>query len=331
MTKLLYTRGGFLELSNGEFLEFSGGLLELAEGGDGIEVMPSTLFDLVYRVYRELGLLVEGRATAGSTTTIADTNDRTEANDYWNNGTAFIVYDAGGSNSPPQGEYAVVSDFVSSTSTITLRDGLTTSVSLGDRYAIADGSRIRLERVIQAINNALVDLGPIPLTDLSLSTESEKREYELPLAASRDLRAVYLQLDNTDDDDNQWSRIPNWSIQRNSIGDNDTLLLDFQPIPGYTLKLEFEAIHPEMAVYDHELADSIPPERVVYAAALDVARWFRDKYRIATWNTRVSDLERKHEQARSMRVISAPPRTKPAKLFVVTGEARRYPGDRTPR
>jgi hypothetical protein len=76
--------------------------------------MTINLFDLTYRVASEIGILQEGEATGGSTTTLVDTVNLTQAEDYWNNGTVWFPY--GATQATPQGEYAVVSNFVNSTS-----------------------------------------------------------------------------------------------------------------------------------------------------------------------------------------------------------------------
>lgn len=336
MTQLRFFRfiDAYLELADDTELELANGdFLELAETGlsEGVEAVSSTLFDLVYRTFRELGLLVEGRATNGSSTTLIDTNDRNEANDYWNGGTLFIVKDAEGANAPPQGEYTVIEDFIANTHSLVFRDALSASVAAGDRYALVDGKRVKLERVMQAINTALYDLGAVPLPDMSLVTESEKMEYELPTAASLDLRRVYLQTDKDDDDSRRFTPIHNYKLLRSEIGENDILDLGFQPDPGYKILLIYTAIHPELHSPADTLADSVPVERVIYPAALEVARWYRDTYRIASWAAKVADLERKTDTAKRQRVIVGLPRH--SRLMVPSGNRFRleYPGDRRPR
>ena len=51
--------------------------------------MTYTLGELTYRAAREIEDVREGVATGGSTTTIVDSNNRTEHDDYWNGGTAW--------------------------------------------------------------------------------------------------------------------------------------------------------------------------------------------------------------------------------------------------
>ena len=58
--------------------------------------MTYTLANLTYRTARELDIVYEGTATGGSDTTLIDTNQLDQANDYWNDGTVWILEDAGG-------------------------------------------------------------------------------------------------------------------------------------------------------------------------------------------------------------------------------------------
>ena len=113
--------------------------------------MTITLFDLTKDLARLLGTLYEGVATGGSTTTIADTVERLEDDDYWNGGTAWITYDAAGAGAAPQGEYSSISDFAQTGGIVTLRSTLTGAVASGDRYAVAT-SRYPLHILIQKIN-----------------------------------------------------------------------------------------------------------------------------------------------------------------------------------
>ena len=119
-----------------------------------------TLFDLTYKVARHLGVLTEGVATGGSATTIVDNPYRSEADDYWLYGSAWIVYDAGGAGASPQGKYARISDSISTTWTITIGT-VTDAVAAGDRYALS--RHLRALPVAgchhSAVNNAVAEMG----------------------------------------------------------------------------------------------------------------------------------------------------------------------------
>jgi hypothetical protein len=267
----------------------------------------TTLFDLTYRVARELGILSEGTATGGSTSSIVDTNDRTEANDYWNLGSAWITYDGAGAGAAPQGQYKEISDFVLATGTITLRSTLTAAVASTDRYAISD-RRFPLHVLIQMVNQAITDLGRIPVTDkTSLTTASDKTEYTLPTAVLPDsLRQVFLQLDNSDSDNNQWVELYNWSVEVTATSTADILILPLEPESGYKLKIVYVAVHPELVSYNSVLSETVPIERVIYNAAYLVLKWWRDKYKQDYYNDSLQRMMQKAEQARQQYPIRAP-------------------------
>lgn len=225
-----------------------------------------TLFDCVYRTMREMGVLIEGTATGGSTNTIADSVDRTESDDAWNGGTAFIIYDAAGAGAAPQGEFDQISDFANTGGVITVRNGFSTAVAAGDRYAIAK-KKYPLQFIRQCVNRALQSLGSIPITDTtSITTEDNKTEYNLPQTPI-DLRQVYIQTNDDDADDNQWFLLHNWTEMVTATGTANILILPIQPESGYALKLVYGANHPDLITYNDKLSEEVPIERVIYTAA----------------------------------------------------------------
>lgn len=237
--------------------------------------MSITLGNLVYRVLRACNVVTEGVATGGATTTIIDTVERTEADDFWNKGSAIILKDAAGASAAPEGEIQVISDFVNSTGVITLRTALTVAVASGDIYAIAR-SFIPLRVVISKINAVLSeDIGYMLFTDkTSLTIAANQTEYSLP-AACYELREVWLQGDKSDSDDNLWSRVYGWRVETTATGTADLLILPYQYGTDYDLKLEYMGVHPELYAYSDKLAEGIAPERVIYPAALGCLEWRR--------------------------------------------------------
>ena len=84
-----YVIGTAVTLSDGSELTLSDGEpVELGTWTGDLLVSTSNLGDLVYEVGRELNVLEGGKATSGSTSAIADTNYRTEDDDYWLGGWA---------------------------------------------------------------------------------------------------------------------------------------------------------------------------------------------------------------------------------------------------
>jgi len=290
--------------------------------------MTTKLFDLSYRVARELGYLDEGVVTGGNTTTLIDTNDRTEDDDYWNGGTVWIIRDAGGASAAPEREYSIVSDFVNSTSTISLRDALTVAVASGDRYAVSS-DWVPLHIIISKINQALLDMGVIPYTDkTTITIAANQTEYTLPRAAHQDLTQVWIQYD-TDTNDNEWEEVLNWRVQANAVAAAPTLILPYQYTSGYLILLVYNAVHPELYVYSDDLSDAIPIERVVYPAIRDCFLWLKQRTRRADWDNDIARWEARSEQVKATRQIYKA--RKPSKVVTIQNDNRTYPGDRTPR
>lgn len=316
-----------LLLEDGSFLlleDYDGHLL-LDAFSHGVEFMTPTLFDLTYRVAREVGFLQEGVATGGSTSTLADTHDLTQDADFWNGGTVWILRDSAGAGAAPEKEYAIVSDFASPT--VTLRSNLTAAVASGDRYAIAD-DRVPLHTIISKINQALMDMGHVPYVDsTTLTIEGSKTEYTLPVQAGLDLREVWYQTYNSDADDNRWTLVDGWNVSVNTTGTGSTLILPTQLDAGYKLKLVYMAEHPHLYDYDDMLSDAIPMERIVYPAVRDCFIHLRQQTRRSDFDNDIATWTQKAEQVRNTRPIFEPKRRSRAKTIWVQGNTD-YPGDR---
>lgn len=199
----------------------------------------TNLFDLTLDLARLLEIVAEGVATGGSTTTIVDTVERTQDDDYWNGGAAWITYDSAGAGAAPQGEYGFISDFANSSSTITLRDALTAAVASGDRYAVAT-PRYPLYILIQKINEVL---NTIEKTDTSTVTiAASQLEYSLPTDCMN-LKQVWIQTDSDDADANGWEVIHDWYEQKTATGTANLLVLRRQFPTGYAVKLVYEPYH----------------------------------------------------------------------------------------
>jgi hypothetical protein len=239
--------------------------------------MTDTLFGLSYRLAAKLGVVIEGVATGGTTITLLDSNDRTEENDYWNGGTLWVLYDAGGAGAAPENEMEVVSDFANATGTITLRAVLTTAPAAGDKYAVAK-PRFPLWVLIQKINEALEGLGEYPVTDkATLTTAAAQTEYELPVAANRNLLNVFIQTKLNDTDDYRWVKVYGWSIERTAIGSSDLLILPDQPPTGRLLRLEYGDVHSRMRIATDKLSETVHMNRIISDASVRCLLWRKQK------------------------------------------------------
>ena|SRR3990172_3535339 len=237
--------------------------------------MSKNLFDLTHELARALGVVNEGVATGGTTTTIIDTVERTEADDFFNGGTAWILYDAAGAGAAPQGEYSFVTDTTLSTNTLTLRSTLTAAVASGDRYAVA---RVKypLQLLIQKINEALSAI-PIEKDDITTITiAADQTEYSLPADVWK-LKKVYLQTNTDDTNDNRFDEIFDWEVQKSATGTANKLILKRQFSTDVILKLAYLTNHQTLRVATDKLDDTIHINRVIYNAAVGCLIWRKAK------------------------------------------------------
>jgi len=239
--------------------------------------LTQTLFDATLRVARNLGIVTDGKASAaGTTVTLVDTIKRTEAASYWVGGTLWLTYDAVGAAGAPEGEYSNISASTAA-GTITISDAFTAATADDDRYAIGK-KRYDLYKLIQNVNSALIEMGPIEFSDTTtLDTATSKTEYTLPIAANRDLRQVWIQGRTGDSDDNRWHKIYGWTIQKTATGTADELILPFQYTSGRGIKLVYAAEHPALALSSGEIDESCHLNRVTIEATVLCLMWRKSR------------------------------------------------------
>lgn len=213
------------------------------------------LYDILLRVYDELGELRYGIATGGSSTTLVDSGIG-GSNDDWNQGTVFIVEaDA----AAPEGEYAEVTDYVSSGGTLTFSstgiDGISSAPASGDEYALASDD-FPIDKMRGMVNRSLVRMADIPFTDETLTTAANTKEYAIPAAARQGLRRVYIAQTTTADNEG-WVEMFNW---RQELG---VLIFRQQPVTGKTIKLVRMGPHSRLAANTDTLDALVPLNRIV--------------------------------------------------------------------
>jgi len=241
--------------------------------------MAITAANIAYRVWQDLGKIdafEEFVATGGSTTTVvngkvADRQDRPEDN-YSTDFTAIIVRDAGGASAAPEGEMQRISSYVSSTYTHTVDTAFTAAPASGDFVAIANAD-IPLREMYRAINNALVKIGEIPLTDSSLTSASNQTEYALPVSLKRkNLLRVEYQSKLNDANDNRWVHIHEFDIIPAAPGSTGLLVLP-QLVDGRTIRLTYKGVHPTITTYSSTISEYLHPAILIPAVTKEVLRW----------------------------------------------------------
>jgi hypothetical protein len=257
-----------------------------------------TLHLATYRVARELGGVVEGVATGGSTTTIVDTRVLAQtAADFYNQGMAWILRDSSEGAAAPEGQFGEITDD-DGAGTVTVGDipagsgnPFTAAPAAGDRYAVTT-SKYPPHQLISAVNAGL------------------------PIAANMDLREVYFQGRTGDTNDYRWERLEGWTIRRTAIGTADLLILPFQYVTGRLLRLDYMQEHPELDDASDQISESIHLNSLVTEAAFRMLEW-RDNQpgndpsierQLRRYIDRGADGLNKIERARARHKIYAPPR-----------------------
>jgi hypothetical protein len=234
----------------------------------------ANLFDLTYQLAVALGVVNEGTATGGSTTSLVDTVELIQADDFWNKGTVWVTYDAGGAGAAPQGEYSVITAFTASSDTATLRSTLTAAIAVGDKYAIAR-PRYPLALLTSKINEVLRTI-PIQKDDISTVTiAADQLEYSLP-ADVWDLKQVWV---HTDDDTNatQPVQIFDWSVKKSATGTANVLMLERQFATDTLLTLKYLTDHQTLRASTDKLDTTIHVNRVIYNAVVGCLLWRKAK------------------------------------------------------
>lgn len=214
-------------------------------------------------------------ATGGSTSTIIDTKLAEELadgneDDIYNGGTAIVIEKD--THAAPEGEFSRITDYTAGTTTITVSPSFTSAVSSGDRVLIAP-SEFPLYDMIEVVNDALKNLGDIPLVDTSLTTNATAT-YTLPLALKGQ------QLLNIEVLDNSYVEVPNWKIVTSSPGSTATLVLP-KYSSGLTIRITYLGKHPRVEKYDDYISEYLHPELVHGSVFAHALQWRNDNDAIA--------------------------------------------------
>lgn len=267
----------------------------------------TTLFDILKKVYLDLGHLEVSTATGGAKSYITDTKLGEKYGDDDIIGNIVFIIKADGA--APEGEASYVSSYVQSTNTINISPALTVAVASGDRYGLAKNI-ITLETMKSLVNNALQSMGTIQLADTSLTTIADTSEYPLPVALKYKVNGVQIQT-NTSGGYNQWQDIGGWYIINSAAGSTGLLCFNEELPSGYTLKLLYESEHPEVTELTDNISETFHTEHIA-AFVVDKALEYQirrtggtDPFLMQTSNKAMQDAEN------AKRVYSQTKRKKP--------------------
>lgn len=138
-------------------------------------VYSSTFEELIEKVFRAVHDWEDGTATGGTTTTLIDTTDRLEQDDYWNDRGAYLWVRSGDAKD----DWRKVTDFVNSTSTLTVPT-MTGTPASGDEYSL---HVYKLGEVESAINVAIDEAAMFAREyhiDETVTLAEDIFEYNLP-------------------------------------------------------------------------------------------------------------------------------------------------------
>lgn len=259
--------------------------------------MAFTLSNMLYGAWAALGQTDETTATGGSTTTAIDTKlSGKYTDDDLVGGTIVVVRDAGGLGAAPEGEFARISAYSDGSQTFTI-DTITTAIASGDRIGIVK-PLYNLQVMIQRANEALREVGKIPLPDTSLTTVANQTEYALPVAlkSARLIRVEVQTLKNVTGD-NEWITIPNWRVVPASPGSTGLLILPSM-IAGYTIKITYLGYHTAVNAFNDPISEYIDPRLAIKALELRALDWLisskgqsATNFELQRWNKAATEYD----------------------------------------
>lgn len=216
------------------------------------------LFDALFDLAFILQDFVRGTATGGSTTTLIDTGGRSEPEDFFDQGTLFIV-SGNNANSAP-----VISNWNGTTKTFTFA-AFGTACAAGDIYA-AIPKDFPKGVMVEAINGVLRGV-KLPKQDATLVTVANQEAYTLPagvfdvmnVEVATDTAAPYMYVQH-----HRWREI-----------DGDIVFhTGFEPgTAGYKIRLSYNEAHAEVADDDDIINDLIDRDFLKWSAAAYALRW----------------------------------------------------------
>jgi hypothetical protein len=211
--------------------------------------MPTTAAVLL-EIAKALRCLSYGTATGGSSTTLVDLS-ASRPTGYYDRGTIFFL---SGNNA---GRTAVITNWNATTHTFTfVTPGA--ACAIGDEYAALD-PRYPRSLLVDALNRALVEIGPFATNNTSLTSLVDTVDYALPSGVYNVLRVERATA----------TAAPyGWKIHYQWREVNGRLyFLDHAPAEGYLLRLWHEAPHLR-AITDDMMSDVAVDEMAYYTATV---------------------------------------------------------------
>lgn len=251
---------------------------------------------LLQDAWNRMGQMRTWLVTGGSTTTVVNTDWAIPEEPVFEDddpalilGTVVVIEDAGGLGAAPEGEFGMITDYDSASSTVTM-DALTTAVASGDRVGIAT-PLFPLQDMIQLANIALRKIGELDLLNTSLSFVAGQLDYTLPSSIRKPITRVRYTPDNL-----YWYLVSGWSVKPATAGTNWTLTLPNLPVNS-TIEVMYRDFHPAVNSYEDDIIETIHPELAVNALVAEAYQWYNNQvggsnqYFLQRENKAIQDLE----------------------------------------
>ena len=220
-----------------------------------------------------LPIVLEGKTTGGSTSTVVDSSLSGKYDDD-SFKEAIIMIRKTTDGLAPQNEFSLLSAFVDSTQTFTFSPVASASVGSGDYYAVAD-PLYPLATVLRLVNQALHRMGVISLVDTSLTALEQTLEYTLPLR----LKAFPLDKVEIGNATDGWSELSDYYVlpaapnSQSKLVFNRQIPFDTITASNYTLRLWYRDYHPELDTYDDVVSETIPEPLAIQYVKNELMEW----------------------------------------------------------
>lgn len=221
--------------------------------------------EIAYKAAVNCGAVFEGVATTDTINDMVDTH-LTQPDDYWNGSYIIRGYDDTGVFQMGR----IISDYTLSTHKIVY------DTTLG--YAIAPDKDYRIIKkvypyaiLLQSLNQALADMGDIPLCDTTHVTTTSY-SYNLTTGISAEnIRAVYIKHQTED----RYVPVYNWRVENTSTNTKQLILPKLYP-SGLPIKIYYLGKHPVITDLAFSLDDTFSIENIqtiIYRTTANLLRW----------------------------------------------------------
>lgn len=226
--------------------------------------MPFTLFDLLSGAHRRMGTLSIGVSSAGTSTTLIDSNVGIGAkDDQFNNGTIFFI-GVGAGTTAIDGQFRKIADFAAATGTFTF-SALSGSVGAGSTYAYT-GGEYPTEMTVELANDVLRSFGPMTFIDKNTLTSSANQdEYTAQLVWKY---APPTQIDvqtytGSTANINDWVTVRGWHYEPSSAGATAKLIFDERLPAGRKVRIWYQDYHHRVTGSTAPIDERIDPDLAI--------------------------------------------------------------------